>query len=203
MEDLCSSSPLAFHSSSCSLFACDLRSQVTTSARSSKASALFLAGQKRSSWVGSFEVAFGPVTWCPCQQVIWAVEIIPPDLAVTEKKLSFLLCVNEVAQISWVGTFIWKENGESLLLVWVWNAPQTHNLTCSSVMKCTVEHMKKNFASSKAHTYGLIFMLLFLQHPSPSPSLLKGSWGLVFPCWAAVTDELLSKQVAFRCIFLL
>lgn len=52
MEDLCSSLLLAFHSSSCPLFGCNLRSQITTSARSSKASALFLAGQKRSSWVG-------------------------------------------------------------------------------------------------------------------------------------------------------
>lgn len=115
-----------------------------TSTNSPKPSASFLAGKKRGSWVGSFEVSFGPVTWCCCQEAISAVEIIPLDLAVTEKKLSFLLCFSKAAWISWVGAFVWKENGESQLPVWVWHALHIHSLTSTSVMKCAVEHVGKN-----------------------------------------------------------
>lgn len=63
--------------------------------------------------------------------------------------------MNEVAQISWVEAFIWKENWESLLPVLVWNAPQIHSLTCSSVIKCIVEHVKEknSFIISATHQW--------------------------------------------------
>lgn len=59
VENLCSSLLLAFHSSSCPIFGCDLRSQITMSTSSSKARASFLAGQKRAVGLAALKLLLG------------------------------------------------------------------------------------------------------------------------------------------------
>lgn len=189
VENLCSPLLPAFHSCSYPLFGCDLSSQITTSTSSSKASASFLAGQKRGGWLAALKLLLG-----------LSHDVAASRLSELLKQSSWLGCHWEKVKLSSV-----CERGCTNLLSRrfymkiKWGIPAAFmSLKCPAnsqpdLQFCNEMHSwtrEKGLLHCLSRTPVAWFLCCcFFSILAPPPSLLEGGCELMFPCWAAFTDE--------------